>query len=95
MLGCDYQVDFGWRIYNTNKPKSVGESKKLWLITLDKSFQTKDPLTIAPRQKPPRTIEREFAQRDFVRVFVLGLVKIGGPRCVTYFFGGPGMCDKV
>ena len=20
---------------------------------------------------------------------------MGGPRCVTYFFGGPKMCDKV
>jgi len=27
--GCDYQADIGWRIYNTNKPMSVGESQKL------------------------------------------------------------------
>jgi len=27
-------------------------------------------------------------------VFVLGLLKMGGPRCVTYFWG-PRMCDKV
>src|SRR6218665_3876475 len=28
-FGCDYQADVGWRIYNTNKPTSVGESQKL------------------------------------------------------------------
>src|SRR6218665_2253064 len=55
--------------------------------TPDKTFQTKDK---TPGQKPPRTIEREFVQRTFVRVFVLGLLKMGGPRCVTYFWGS---CD--
>src|SRR6218665_2204695 len=40
-----------------------------------------------PRQKPPRTIEREFVQGDFVRVFCTRPIKIrGDPRCVTYFF---------
>jgi len=48
-----------------------------------------------PGQKSPRIIEREFVRGAFVRVFVLGLLKMGGgPRCVTYF-GGPGMCDKM
>ena len=60
-----------------------------------KTFQTKDPLTKTPGQKPLRTIEREFVQEAFVRVFVLGLLKIGGPRCVTYFWGGvPGCVTK-
>ena len=31
-------------------------------------------------QKPPRTIEREFVQGAFDRVFVLGLLKIGEVR---------------
>src|SRR6218665_1349151 len=39
-----------------------------------------------PQRKTLRNIERDFAQRVFVRVFVL--LKIGGPRCVTYFRGG-------
>jgi len=30
-----------------------------------------------PRTKAPRTIEREFVQRAFVRVFVLGLLNMG------------------
>src|SRR6218665_2623135 len=58
----------------------------------------KRPLTKPPGQKPPRTIEREFVKEAFVRVFVLGLLKIGGgaemcdvlsgvPGCVT-------KCDK-
>ena len=38
----------------------------------------KPPRTKPPGQKTPRTIEREFVQRTFVRVFVLGLLKIGG-----------------
>src|SRR6218665_3070843 len=60
--------------------------------TPDKTFQTKDPLTKAPGQKPPRTIERKFVQGAFSEFFVLGLLKIGwgwGPRCVTYFDGIP------
>jgi len=28
-LGCDYQADVDWRIYNTNKPTDIGESQKL------------------------------------------------------------------
>ena len=43
----------------------------------------------SPRTQPsPRTIETEFVQGAFVRVFVLGLLKIEGvPGCVT-------KCDK-
>src|SRR6218665_2633782 len=56
-----------------------------------------------PGQKPPRTTEREFVQRAFVRVFVLGLLKIRGgesemcgvllgdvPGCVTKWDRGGG-----
>ena len=35
-----------------------------------------------PGQKLPRAIEREFVQLTFVRVFVLGLLKIWGCRDV-------------
>jgi len=35
-------------------------------------------MTKRPAQKPQRAIEREFAQGAFVRVFVLGLLKIWG-----------------
>jgi len=45
----------------------------------DKTFQTKDK---NPGQKPPRSIEREFVQGAVVRVFVLGLLKIGEIRDV-------------
>jgi len=58
-----------------------------------------------PRTKPsrqnsswqnPRT---EIPENNWERIctgfFVLGLLKIGGPKCVTYFCGAPGMCDKV
>jgi len=42
-----------------------------------------------PGQKPLRTIEREFVQGAFVRVFCTRPTKNrGGPRCVTYFQGG-------
>jgi len=34
-------------------------------------------MTKIPEQKIPRTIEREFVQGAFVRVFVLGLLKMG------------------
>ena len=46
----------------------------------------KRPLDKTPGQKPLRTIEREFVQGAFVRVFVLGLLKMGG---------GFDMCDVL
>src|SRR6218665_2398040 len=55
------------------------------------------PRTKPSRQKPPGTFEREFVQGAFVRDFVLGLIKMGSPRCVTYFWGSRGCvtkCDK-
>ena len=52
--------------------------------------------TKPPGQKPLRTIEIEFVQVTFVRDFCTRPTENGGvPRCVTYFWGGPGMCDKV
>jgi len=61
----------------------------------------------APRTKPskqktktPDKNSREQLRDNLYRgllsgFFVLGLIIIGGPRCVTYFRGGSGMCDKV
>ena len=40
-----------------------------------------------PWTKPPRAIEIEFVQRDFLRSFSTRPTKDGGPRCVTYFWG--------
>ena len=63
--------------------------------TPDKIFQTKDPVTKLPEQKPPPTIEREFVQLVFVRVFCTRHTKNRGIQDVCRTFGGPGMCDKV
>src|SRR6218665_805605 len=50
----------------------------------------KRPPDKTPGQTPPRTIEREFVQGAFVRVFCTRRTKNrGGPRCVTYFGGKP------
>src|SRR6218665_1361650 len=59
----------------------------------------KRPSDQTPGHKPPRTIETEFVQGGFCPViFVLGLLNVEGPRCVTYFREGvPGcvtMCDR-
>ena len=61
----------------------------------DKTFQTKDPLTKIPRTKTPRTVEREFVQGLLSGFFVLDLLKIGGPRCVTYFGGSRDVWQSV
>jgi len=56
----------------------------------------KRPSDKTPEQKPPRTIERDFEHGAIVRVFfVLGLLKIGGPRCVTYFWGSRDVWQSV
>src|SRR6218665_3420401 len=74
------------------------------------NLPVKRPSDKTTRTKRPRAIQREFVQRAFVRVFVLGLLKtevrgvrdesrtilVVVPGWVTYFLdGGPGMCDKV
>src|SRR6218665_2900511 len=46
-----------------------------------------------PGQNPPEQL-REFVEEVFVRVFVLGRLKNGGPRCVTHFWGIPGCVTK-
>ena len=52
------------------------------------NFLDKRPPDKTSGQKPPRTIEREFVQGTFVRVFILGLLKIGGSEmCDVLFFG--------
>ena len=45
-----------------------------------------------PRAKPPQT-KTNPSVKTYVCMHVL--LKIGGPRCVTYFLGGPEICDKV
>ena len=61
-------------------------------ITQDKTFQTKYK---TPGQKPREQL-REFVQGDFVRFFVLGLLKIGGGvvRDVLRTFGVSGCVTK-
>ena len=54
----------------------------------------KRSLDNAPGQKPPRTIEREFVQGAFLRVFVLGLLKIGGSEMCDVLWGVPGCVTK-
>src|SRR6218665_632398 len=65
---------------NGQKPPRTKPSRPK---TPDKSFRT----------KTPRTIEREFVEGDFVRIFCTRPTKkSGGARCVTYmYFWGPGM----
>jgi len=45
----------------------------------DKTFQTKDPLADkTPGQNPREQLRQNLYNGAFVRVFVLGLLKIGG-----------------
>src|SRR6218665_2489850 len=70
----------------------------------DRRNRQKPPLPVkrpsdeTPGQKPPRTIEREFVQGAFVRLFCTRPIKNRGvSRCVTYFVGIPGCvtnCDR-
>src|SRR6218665_2741482 len=48
-----------------------------------------------PPDKNPREQLRENLYRGFCQgFFVLGLLRMGGPRCVTYFWGVPGCVTK-
>src|SRR6218665_3688147 len=48
-----------------------------------------------PPDKNPREKLRENLYRELLSgFFVLSLLKIGGPRCVTYFWGVPGCVTK-
>src|SRR6218665_2593408 len=61
----------------------------------EQNLPDKRPPDQTPGQNPPRTIEREFVQRAFVRVFVLGQLKIGRSEMCDVLLGGPGRCEKV
>src|SRR6218665_3447702 len=54
----------------------------------------KPPRTKPSRQEPLRTIAREFVQGLLSGFFVLGLIKWGSPRYVTYLWGVPGCVTK-
>src|SRR6218665_1839414 len=57
--------------------------------------RTKPSRQKTPGQRPSRTIEREFVQGAFVRIFCTRPTKNRGvPRCVTYFWGVPGCVTK-
>ena len=49
-----------------------------------------------PDKNPGEQLRENLYRGLLSGFFVLGLIKMGGPRCVTYFaMGGPDMCDKV
>src|SRR6218665_855785 len=50
---------------------------------------TKPPRTKPPGQKPREQLRENLYMGLLFGFFVLGLLKIGGPRCVTYFMDGP------
>src|SRR6218665_3701138 len=58
------------------------------------TFQTKDPLTKAPDKSPREQLRENLYRGLFSGIFVLGLLKIGGPRCVTYIWGVRGCVTK-
>jgi|SRR6218665_3833172 len=64
-----------------------------------KSPRTTPSRQKTPGQKPPDKSPREQLRENLYRgllpgFFVLGLLKIGGPRCVTYIGGVPGCVTK-
>ena len=65
--------------------------------TPDKTFQTKDPLTNPPGQKPRKQLSENLYRGFLSEFFVLGLLKnrAGGSEMCDVLLGGPGMCDKV
>src|SRR6218665_86663 len=60
----------------------------------DKTFQTKYPLTKPPGKNPREQLRQNLYKGLLSGFFVLGLLKIGGPRCVTFFRGVPGCVTK-
>ena len=58
------------------------------------TFQTKDPLTNPPVQKPRKQLREKLYRGPLSQFFVLGLVKIGGSEMCDVLFGA-GLCDKV
>jgi len=63
----------------------------------EQNIQDKGPLTKTP-DKTPAKIEIEFVHEAFVRIFVLGLLKIGGGvEMFDVLWGVPGCvteCDR-
>src|SRR6218665_62728 len=64
-----------------------------------KGNRQKPPQTKLSRQKTPDKNPREQLRENLYRgilsgFFVLGLLKVGGPSCVTYFWGVPGCVTK-
>jgi len=72
---------------------------KDWFLTeggTDKNHPGQNlPDKETPGQKTSRTIETEFVQGAFVRVFCTRPTKIRGVWNVWRTWGFPGMCDKV
>ena len=56
----------------------------------------KRPSDKTPGQPPHEQLRQNLYKGLLSGLLVLRRLKIGGgPRCVTYFLGGPGMCEKV
>ena len=85
-----FKVTFNFLLLQIYVFQQKGERTK---TTPDKTFQTKDQWQNPPDKNPDEQL-RENLYRGLCPGFLLGLLKMGGPRCVTYFWG-PGMCDKV
>src|SRR6218665_1958618 len=82
-----FQVMFNFLLYHMLSDRRGNEQKA--------------PRTKPSRQKtkaPDKNLREQLRENLYMGFlsgfFVLGLLKMGGPRSVTYF-GGPGMCDKV
>ena len=60
--------------------------------TLDKTFQAKDPLTKAPDKRSREHLRENLYRELLSGLFALDLLKMGGPRCVTYFWRGVPRC---
>ena len=79
---CFHQTSYGEETINVRCPASI-------VLKNDSSiyFDTKNGFSLGPGKH----------KNAFTRVFCTRPTKNrGGPRCMTYFFwGGPGMCDKV
>jgi len=88
--------NFGWCLtFSCNSILTEGWTDKL--NHPGQNLPDKRPSDKTPGQKPARTIEREFVQGAFVRVFCTRhrpTKNRGVPRCVTYFRGVPGCVTK-
>ena len=68
---------------------------------MDKNHPGQNLSDKRPPNKPPDKNHREQLTENLYMgllsgFFVIGLPKMGGPRCIhDVLFGGSGMCDKV